>query len=882
MPGLLSTDELLKLSPDKLLETHTVAEAEIVAQQLGKEVERKREELRVMVGERYRDLIEAADTIQNMRLCSSSVIKSVGGMQQSCSSLQHQSAYMQAANTWHGREFPHAAPNTPYLGVAAAIKLLTATPELIWAAVEDGKAALGAQLFLLAQHVHTGLQADAGGQVTGDKISQWFPVIARQWATIQQLQSTLLSLCESVLTSEEVSPDACVDSLAAMILLKNCSVEQIFQVFLTLRTSSVSSVLQAGRTHSARTAMSSTASCIIGSVQATHQAFIQGGLVQSLTSILSPSSPPTIDKVGYSTLGPIAKYLPTPILEFRPRLREEPKDMQREQVVEGTTLWFNDVVNKARVEAKSLLEYVTTVEGLVGLREGLYHVLGQSKGGSWDKVMISTMGKEVCLWDTLYREQLTNRVVELLSQKIREVVGKAKIEVPKVFSNSDQNLQDELFVWSEAASDLGNSWGKGQSEKGGLEMKCWGWNPCIQELCGGLDAGLKGVLENIVAYTKGVKEEDGPFDKFSDSDEIVVKCGNICKAEIEEMVTSIRSQHVKDNDTSLVLLLARLYQSLLPLTPSLVLCVKGNAKGGDSTNLEMITSLVGKESEEMFKLWIKQELSIFNSSLLSLTTDCILSSLPAWDKVTISETGDSGEEVTSIISIPPSPSLPLISSLLSISSRIHSAHPSSFPNTILPSTCVSVVEAVLDHYSSLAKLTLTQNLALQLLFDIHFIQTLLVSREYKDQFSTTISSIISSLESNIDPFDLSVFSPHLHARVKKASARTVSGVGCLVPGDRVAIISTYKAPNTTSQDSHNILCVEPQPCTRFQQLPIAPPAGTKAGSKAGLPSAGLQLPLLGSQAGIDAKKTAARRDKSPVHQTAASFFGSMPWFGANS
>merc|ERR1719290_944762 len=43
-----------------------------------------------MVGERYRDLIEAADTIQNMKLCSASVIKSVGGMQQSCGSLQQQ------------------------------------------------------------------------------------------------------------------------------------------------------------------------------------------------------------------------------------------------------------------------------------------------------------------------------------------------------------------------------------------------------------------------------------------------------------------------------------------------------------------------------------------------------------------------------------------------------------------------------------------------------------------------------------------------------------------------------------------------------------------------------------------------------------------------
>jgi hypothetical protein len=30
----------------------------------------------------------------------------------------------------------------------------------------------------------------------------------------------------------------------------------------------------------------------------------------------------------------------------------------------------------------------------------------------------------------------------------------------------------EVFVWTEATADLGNNWGKGQAEKGGLEMKC--------------------------------------------------------------------------------------------------------------------------------------------------------------------------------------------------------------------------------------------------------------------------------------------------------------------------------------------------------------------------------------------------------------------------
>ena len=60
---------------------------------------------------------------------------------------------------------------------------------------------------------------------------------------------------------------------------------------------------------------------------------------------------------------------------------------------------------------------------------------------------------------------------ELLGHKVSEVVGNVKVEVKKVFDNSE-HFMGEVFVWTEATADLGNNWGKGQAEKGGLEMKC--------------------------------------------------------------------------------------------------------------------------------------------------------------------------------------------------------------------------------------------------------------------------------------------------------------------------------------------------------------------------------------------------------------------------
>lgn len=150
----------------------------------------------------------------------------------------------------------HLAPasvNSPFLGVVAHIKLLTAVLELLWAAVEAGKFILGAaQLYLLAQHVHTGLLADAGGQVTAEKKAQWLPVIARHWAIIQQLQSTLpTSCCQATQSAEQLSLETPINTIAHLM---NYNLDEPFQEMLSKRLSRLSAMLMSGRTDSARSA----------------------------------------------------------------------------------------------------------------------------------------------------------------------------------------------------------------------------------------------------------------------------------------------------------------------------------------------------------------------------------------------------------------------------------------------------------------------------------------------------------------------------------------------------------------------------------------------------------------------------------------------------
>lgn len=74
--------------PGALFETHGAEEIRGLERQVRAEIEHKKEELRQMVGERYRDLIEAADTIGQMRRCAEGLVDAVKATDQYCARLR--------------------------------------------------------------------------------------------------------------------------------------------------------------------------------------------------------------------------------------------------------------------------------------------------------------------------------------------------------------------------------------------------------------------------------------------------------------------------------------------------------------------------------------------------------------------------------------------------------------------------------------------------------------------------------------------------------------------------------------------------------------------------------------------------------------------------
>lgn len=93
-----------------LFETHGTEEIRGLERQVRAEIEHKKEELRQMVGERYRDLIEAADTIGQMRCCAEGLVDAVQATDQYCARLRQA-----------GPPAPPRPPQAPQVGAARCL-----------------------------------------------------------------------------------------------------------------------------------------------------------------------------------------------------------------------------------------------------------------------------------------------------------------------------------------------------------------------------------------------------------------------------------------------------------------------------------------------------------------------------------------------------------------------------------------------------------------------------------------------------------------------------------------------------------------------------------------------------------------------------------------
>merc|ERR1712155_454351 len=349
----------------------------------------------------------------------------------------------------------------------------------------------------------------------------------------------------------------------------------------------------------------------------------------------------TVARIPASVLGATARYLPGPVLQFRPRISPDTLAQAGQVAAAGLVAdWVEAALAITRVELRSLLQIVESVEGLKRVREAVLEVVGEEP--------LAWLGG-VSLWEAMFRQVITDRMMEIVTGQLEAVMDTAAGEVEDMMAEDAEDSLD--FVWTDTAADLGTVWGKGRAEKMGLRMKCWGWAARVQEVWRALDSQLARLLDSVAAHPDIVARSTA------------VTCSCVAR--------------------------------LLGHQPAAV------------------EQSITEHQQQLLAAWLSDQLDSVTLALSAqLTPGLALQCLPAWDQVSIAETGDSGEAVTSTISVPASPSLPLVSALLQLSTALHRHHPASLPASLLSSANTRVLDTLVTTYTTLSQQTLTQNFAL--------------------------------------------------------------------------------------------------------------------------------------------------------------------------
>ncbi|XP_070542511.1 conserved oligomeric Golgi complex subunit 1-like isoform X2 [Ptychodera flava] len=899
----LTANALLNLDTNALFEKHNIEEIRKVEKDTRFQIEKKKQDLRLMVGERYRDLIEAADTIADMGRCAQNIVSAVQGMQEYCTDLQ-KTHMTKGLSGDRSRLSKQRNVPTGFYSIASQIKLLVDMPEKIWSAIEGGELLWATQLFLLSRHIVSSLQLDANTQKSAQILS-WFPILSRQWAAISHFKTSILQSCRSVLKDAKMSEQATAKALCSILLLEDSTPRQVFTEFLLARKSAVQQLFQPYQPGSSiKSQVCGVIELICTTVQQIYGVFYNSEdenkehcnllmkIIQDVTNDTKTGSSDIFTKDMGS--GSFAKYLPVSVTDFRPVLRTLASPISAEYLQKSCLEWIDTCIHDINIGVGKLFTYVTTIKGLTGIRDALWELLSQDNYVvPWKTVCLSVISKQLSPWDEFIRPLFLTRAQTIIQNMLDGSTDSTQRLVNQVLQDI-ASLPTECnvasFIWTETANDAPTTsiWStslasRAPTEGGGLYMKSRAFSPRVQSLSSTIDSRLKALLEDVAYYTTAEEEKKaderivGPFDKFADSSNLLTFLQMACAKCIDRLLHYINQQlneaekfledsgdEQNQNKTTVInraLLLGRLCAALCDLTPNLRQCMLGvqakeakaepirplgrralslrqakSKAAAEPTEWDKMKTLFTEYCNKAYNVWIqshsKDLVTKFKNVLLDENGNTALRMATNWEEISIQEETEAGKTVTSTIKLPVQASWYVQSTLCKLCEEINRVGGHALPRPVVQGLISRTSDGMLSAYESVLskggedksteRAPLSQAKALQLLFDLKFINTLMSGRKEDEKetvaYAQRVQNLTESLESRIDPFDLDVFTPHMQSNLSRHTMRCAVLLGALSSTDKPTY--THRPVQSGHHEQHNVLPLTPGQ-GRFSLLPLS-------------------------------------------------------------
>ncbi|KAJ3639005.1 hypothetical protein MTP99_002332 [Tenebrio molitor] len=772
---------LLELDVDRLFEDHKIEEIIEIEKLLDAEIERKRVELRSMVGDRYKDVLAASDAIKNMKTISQEIVDNIQRITNTCEDLITNGSDVD----------PKPLVNVDRKSdeervLVIQVRLAIFMNEQIWTALDKGDNLTAAQFYLLAQHIHMGLS------LSKKEFLNKLPLLKQIRANLQTLRNQIFDRIKQKLEFVEITAEETSSNLNALLLLKNQSTGELLSIFIDHRKTALNTVMNTSHA-SVRIQISAMVRCLVTTIHLLHDCFMcygdsrKGLIWKQLENIVEDSSASTLSKIELPTT-PLVGYIPDIIKQFRPKYKSDIREPVKESM--GLEEWLESTKIAVKQGLENSLKLVTSVKGLHIIRE---EALKIELPNEWERICSeSNLPDNFNVWYYFFQNLITSRARELISKKVSSIIKNLEKEIKEVLNASEGSECGETdlrwYTWVEDSSDVSRI----ENKHIGLSMKTRGYSQNIVKLCEKLDGKYLDLLLDVSQYLYGKEFADDVImlthmkdkKKFIDKEELE----NHLRAESTKNSTALTvflQDFIKsETDRSLLvaksLMCARFLQAVINLCPHFNKCCTFN---GTMEDWSRICGHFNKSSLQFWENWIEkcvQETDRRAKRRFSDVTVCsMISILLRWDSIEIQEQTE--EKVfKSQIKVPLKPSLLLHDLLTKLNDDLAHVLPHTLPKQIHLHFVERNVDTILRHYKNLLDADLNQNQSLQFLFDVKFLTTFCIPRDNGGLIATS-QEICDKLRAKIDPFDLDVFYSYLQNNVKRAVVQSQAILGCLLP-----------------------------------------------------------------------------------------------------
>ncbi|XP_061400122.1 conserved oligomeric Golgi complex subunit 1 [Musca vetustissima] len=890
----MATLNLLNLNVDTLFEQHSVGEIDTIHKKIQEVVENKREELRTMVGERYRDLLKAADTITSMQDSTKALIEQVEKISVNCQNLNEQQLLGFKTETDSAGELKSKNANKQlnnYFSTMVQIKLLTSLPEMIWSQIDREHYYAATELFIFSRHISTGLQLDSS-----NPIMQKLPVAKKQWEILKPFHMTIKQQIMVALERENLAPELTADCLLALLQLDRCSLESALKVFLNLRSSAFLNCLtsEGGRV---KERILVSLRVLNESVDMVSKCFMENGLLfKKLHEHSDPSAPPTIARMDSDDVQ-FAYLLPDIITNFKPKF--ETITLKNESVAQAVETFLADTQRIADKQLKGLFDFVLNMNTIQEIKTEANHLRKQ--------LNLSNLAKQYNLTHSLDFYEL--RYVPLINQRIRNIINDSWSKaIHETFATIEGTLQQEglmnksnYSLWQEYSTDLPNSLDQALSEDKKtkkLLMKSKGYDDNIIQMATQFDNSLSSIIKEMNVLL------EEPTTKQEDKQDLVDFLKETAQRQITEYITKTKQLRLESSQRQQLLFVIRCCCSLIELCPHLKKCfchsslwreqLGGTTTAASAASQEHWQRICGLIEDEVFQLWlclVRGVLVEYNSDryLMEVNSNAvILEDFAHWEIITLEQKDEQDMPTQTTFRVPTQPRISLQSYFHTLITALKKIVPETLPNKVLLTLKKVLLENLLQHYKNLIEKTnntttpMGQNIALQMYFDLKFLQhSFDLSREQKDQFT----SLQDAYRDLIDPFDFELLSTQLVANVKRAVTRYNCILGVLTTTtatnqSNISVASTVivpeKDPNVLS------LCSSGATTLWFPLLPVVTNTNvaTAVETKKLVLTSESEKTTPTRKATSSTAPSSSRKSDTKSKSGAASFFGAMSqeWF----